>query len=59
MTDKEAIEKAKSELNTAIYLLDCSKSPGIRAINRERSDWLSILIWLAEKEYERRGTNDR
>ena len=54
MTIEAAIETAKNELSRAIYLSESSRSAGIRAINEEKADWLNILIWLAEKECERR-----
>ena len=49
MTDKEALKTAKEELSRAIYLSECSRSAGIRAINEDKSEWLSILIRDAEQ----------
>ena len=40
---------AKEELERALYLSECSRSAGIRAINEEKSEWLSVLIYNAEK----------
>lgn len=58
MTDKEALKTAKEELSRAIYLSECSRSAGIRAINEDKAEWLSILIRNAEqymrKEDERK-----
>ena len=39
----------KEELERALYLSECSRSAGIRAINEEKSEWLSVLICNAEK----------
>lgn len=56
LTDKEALNAAENELDRAIYLSECSRSTGIRAINEDKVEWLSVLIYLAEqnmrKEYE-------
>lgn len=49
MTDKEALDTAKNELDRAIYLSECSRSAGIRAINEDKAEWLSVLIYLAEQ----------
>ncbi len=49
LTDKEALETAKNELSRAIYLSECSRSAGIRAINEEKAEWLSVLIYNAEQ----------
>lgn len=49
LTDKEALNTAKNELDRAIYLSECSRSAGIRAINEDKAEWLSILIYLAEQ----------
>ena len=48
-TDEEALKIAKEELERALYLSECSRSAGIRAINEEKSEWLSVLIYNAEK----------
>lgn len=53
MTDKEALETAKNDLSRAIYLSECSKSAGIRAINGDKAEWLSILIYNAEQNIQR------
>ena len=49
LTDKEALETAKEELSRAIYLSECSRSAGIRTINEDKAEWLSILIRNAEQ----------
>ena len=49
LTDEEALKIAKEELERALYLSECSRSAGIRAINEEKSEWLSVLICNAEK----------
>ena len=49
LTDKEALKTAKEELSRAIYLSECSRSAGIRAINEDKAEWLSILIRNAEQ----------
>lgn len=49
MTDKEALKTAKEELSRAIYLSECSRSAGIRAINEDKAEWLSVLIRNAEQ----------
>ena len=43
------LKTAKEELSRAIYLSECSRSAGIRAINEDKSEWLSVLIYLAEQ----------
>ena len=49
LTDEEALKIAKEELERALYLSECSRSAGIRAINEEKSEWLSVLIYLSEE----------
>ena len=49
LTDKEALQIAKEELERALYLSECSRSAGIRAINEDKSEWLSVLIRIAEQ----------
>lgn len=49
MTDKEALQTAKEELEWALYLSECSRSAGIRAIHEDIAKWLSILIYNAEQ----------
>ena len=49
LTDEEALKIAKEELERALYLSEYSRSAGIRAINEEKSEWLSVLIYLAKE----------
>lgn len=53
LTDKEALKTAKEELCRAIYLSECSRSAGIRAINKDKAEWLSVLIYNAEQNIQR------
>lgn len=53
LTDKEALETAKEELSRAIYLSECSRSAGIRSINEDKAEWLSVLIYNAEQNMKR------
>lgn len=53
LTDKEALKTAKEELSRAIYLSECSRSAGIRAINEDKAEWLSVLIYNAEQNINR------
>lgn len=63
LTDKEALQIAKEELERALYLSECSRSAEIRAINEDKSEWLSVLIRIAEqymiKEDEGGNENNR
>ena len=38
LTDEEALKIAKEELERVLYLSECSRSAGIRAINEEKSE---------------------
>ena len=49
LTDKEALTMAKVELNRATYLSECGKNAGIRKMYGDKADWLSVLIYSAEK----------
>jgi hypothetical protein len=49
LTDKEALKKANDELRNAIWLSECGKNAGIRKMNENKCDWLSIVIYLAEQ----------
>lgn len=49
LTDKEALQIAKEELRRAACLSECSRSAGIRAINEDKAEWLSVLIHNAEQ----------
>lgn len=56
MTNREALEIAKRENSLAIHISECSMNPGLRKIYGKKSDWLTLLIWLAEAELRRRDT---
>jgi hypothetical protein len=56
MTDKiiianrSAIAKAKETLSNASYQSECGINAGIRTIFSNQADWLSKVIYLAEKQ---------
>lgn len=56
MTDKiiianrSAITKAKEALSNASYQSECGVNAGIRTIFSNQADWLSKVIYLAEKQ---------
>ena len=58
LTDKEALQIAKEELERALYLSEYSRSAGIRAINEDKAEWLSILICNAE-QYMRKKDEEK
>ena len=43
-----SVEKAKEELNYAIYLEENGGNAGIRKINSNKVDWLKWVVYLAE-----------
>lgn len=47
-TVEAALNKAKEELSYATYLEDCGVNAGIRKINSNKTDWLKLVIYLAE-----------
>ena len=49
MTDSEAIAKAQKERDMARYLSETSPYPGIQAVHRNKYEWLSCIIRLAQK----------
>lgn len=53
MTEKQALETAKNELNRAILLSEYGRSAGIRAKNEDKAEWLSVLIYNAEQNIKR------
>ena len=57
MNFREALEKAKDELCLAVYLCECGANKGIRTINGNKVDWLSKVVYLAERELERSNEN--
>ena len=48
LTDKEALDMAKVELNRATYLSECGRNAGIRKMYSDKADWLSVLIYNAQ-----------
>ena len=46
---EQAIEKAKEELSRASYLEECGANKGLRKMNANKAEWLSCLIYLAER----------
>jgi hypothetical protein len=56
MTDKiiianrSAIDKAKEALSNASYQSECGVNAGIRTIFSNQADWLSKVIYLAERQ---------
>ena len=49
LTDKEALNMAKVELNRATHLSECGRNAGIRKMYSDKADWLSVLIYNAQK----------
>lgn len=49
MPFKEAIEKAEQELSRAIYNGETMRNPGLRAVCRNKAEWLSIVVYLAKQ----------
>ena len=49
MTVNEAIIRAQKERDMAVYQSETSLYPGIVAINQDRAEWLSQLIWAANR----------
>lgn len=53
MSDKEALEIAKEELKRCTCQIEFGYlNPGLRQIYSKRADWLSIVIYIAEKQME-------
>jgi hypothetical protein len=52
---KKSVEKAKEELDRAIYLEEYGGNAGIRKLNSNKVDWLKWVVYLAELglEYEK------
>lgn len=51
--DKDALEKARSALAFAIYQSECGQNAGLRKIYSNQADWLSSIVYLANKQYEK------
>lgn len=58
MTEQEAIAKAEQELITSRYVAECTRSPGMRAIQEKRCAWLSVIVRLAIKGAKMDGGNE-
>ena len=54
MIEREALEKAKKELALATWLSECGANAGIRRMWTNKLSWLSWVVYLAERELERR-----
>jgi hypothetical protein len=50
ISNRKAIECAKVTLSNAIYQSECGVNAGLRKIFSNQADWLSILVYLAEKQ---------
>ena len=48
--NRRAINKAKEALSNASYQSECGVNAGIRTIFSNQADWLSKVIYLAEKQ---------
>lgn len=48
--NKRAINKAKEALSNASYQSECGVNEGLRIIFSNQADWLSKVIYLAEKQ---------
>lgn len=44
-----ALKKAREELNKACYYEECGTNAGIRKMNSNKADWLSLVLSLAER----------
>lgn len=44
-----ALEKAKAELSVATHLEECGGNAGIRRMNANKAEWLSWIVYLAER----------
>lgn len=47
-----ALEKAKAELSAATHLEECGVNAGIRKMNANKAEWLSWIVYLAERGLE-------
>lgn len=47
-----ALEKARTVLAMAIYQSECGVNAGLRTIFANQADWLSIIVYLATKQFE-------
>lgn len=58
LNDKEALERAKTELARSIYLSECGRNAGIRKMYSDKSDWISVLIYHAEQNMRKEGADN-
>lgn len=49
MTDREALDKAQKELDTASYFEETSPYEGLKAVHRNKIAWLVRVLRLARK----------
>ncbi len=49
---KDAIHRAEAELQTASYLEESGSNAGLRKMNANKADWLSLIIYLAKLGFE-------
>ena len=59
MTDVQAVAKCKKELDMALYQSETSNHPGIQAIHRIKAEWLSHVLYLAQKAINDAGKTDK
>lgn len=57
MTEIEALEEAKKHLAFCTYMSECGSNAGLRKIYGDQTDWLSWIIYLAEKQLNNEGIN--
>lgn len=48
LTNEVALEVARKELDSAMYVIETSTNPGLRKIAENKVSWLSALIRMAE-----------
>lgn len=48
--NRSAVEHAKIALSNALYQSECGVNAGLRKIFSNQADWLSVLVYLAEKQ---------
>jgi hypothetical protein len=54
-----ALEKAKAELSAATHLEECGGNAGIRKMNANKAEWLSWIVYLAERGLEAEKENQK
>lgn len=48
LTNEVALEIARKELDSAMYVIETNTNPGLRKIAENKSDWLVRLIQMSE-----------